>query len=141
MDFSDKYGLLFGSIVILCSFYGLFLVFYVNDKVRKINEDQKKSFIHGDKKNKENVKQDYDKQRVKLTKQSKRIMLFVLLIDIFINLLLILIKGYFELIGIIGGILFPIFWYFIFVFFLLIAIGLKGQRVLQTGRFFKGLDY
>ena len=141
MDFSDKYGLLFDSIVILCSFYGLFLVFYVNDKVRKINENQKKSLIYGDEKNKEKVNLDFDKQRANLIKQSKRIMLYVLVIDIFINLLLILIKGYYELIGIIGGILFPIFWYFIFVFFLLIAIGLKGQRVLQTGRFFKGLDY
>ncbi len=141
MDFSDKYGLLFDSIVILCSFYGLFLVFYVNDKVRKINENQKKSLIYGDEKNKEKVNLDFDKQRANLIKQSKRIMLYVLVIDIFINLLLILIKGYYELIGIIGGILFPIFWYFIFVFFLLIVIGLKGQRVLQTGRFFKGLDY
>lgn len=134
MDFSDKYGLLFGSIVFLCSIYALFLAFYVNDQIRNIHQPYKS------KKLKNKPSPEVTEQKLLLVKKSKRIMRFLLMADLAINSAVIIIKGYYDVYGIIGGMLLPVFWYFVFVFFLHVAVGLNGQKILHTGKFFRGLD-
>ncbi|MBN2349759.1 MAG: hypothetical protein JXJ22_13010 [Bacteroidales bacterium] len=132
---------MFGSIVILCSVYALFLAFYVNDKVQIINEKNKKSIFRKDKYDQELINKKFDELRVDLTKKSKKIMFYILTFDLIVNTLIIIFTDDITLREVLFGTLFPIFCYLVFVLFLLIAIGLKGQRVLHTGKFFKGLDY
>jgi hypothetical protein len=137
MDFSKDYTPLFLSIVLLCSFYGLFLAFYVNDKARKLNETNKR-LIRYNRGNRKEIDKEFDSYRFDLIKRSKKVMIYALAINIIVNILIIIFNAYWTRIGVVGALLFPILWYLIFLFVLLIAIGLKGQRVLQIGNFLKG---
>jgi uncharacterized ion transporter superfamily protein YfcC len=141
MNFTVTYSLLFTSSVILGSIYAMFLVFYINNKAQQINDNNKKRLSKSKEEKVDEINDHFKKKRSILLKQSQKIMLYLLVLDLIINLIIILVEGYYTFLGVAGGLLLPVVCYFIFVFFLWIAIGLKGQKVLFTGKFFKRSDY
>ena len=141
IDFTEKYSLLFNSLVFLCFGYGILLVFYANDKIREIDKAHYIKSRQASKDDQKEVIENTKKAKTTLIMHCKKIMLFFLVIILIFNTVTIIVNGYNDIYGFIGGYAFPLIAYFIFLFFLLIAMGLKGTSVLRTGQFIKGLDY
>ena len=140
IDLIDKYASLFHSLVFLCFGYGILLVFYANDKIREIDKAHRIKSRQVKEVDQKQINENTRKAKGRLTGHCKIIMLVMLGITLLFNTLSIVIKGYIDIYGFLGGYVFPVSAYFIFVFFLMIAMGLKGATVLRTGQFFKGLD-
>ncbi len=138
--FTDKYPLLFYSIVFQCFVYGIYLVFYINDKILNIDRSFAIKSRGAREIEKSEIELSTKKNKDKLKTQSKKHMLFLLVIILMFNSVYIINRGIVDIPGLIGGLLFPILSYLLFVFFLLIVLGLKGANILRTGRFFKGID-
>jgi hypothetical protein len=141
IDFTEKYSLLFYSLVFLCFAYAIFLVFYANDKIREIDKAHYIKSRQASKAARKEVRENTTKAKKILTMHCNKIMLFFLVIILIFNTVIIFVNGYNDIYGFIGGYAYPLIAYFIFVFFLLIAMGLNGASVLRTGQFFKGLEY
>jgi hypothetical protein len=140
-DFTASYSLLFYSLVFLCLGYGLFLVFYVNDKIRDIDIASNKKSRQANESDQKRINENAKNAKKRLERNCRYIMIAFLAITLVFNTLVIIFKGYDDLYGFIGGFGFPIIAYLVFIFFLMVAMGLKGAILLRTGRFFKGLNY
>jgi hypothetical protein len=140
IDFTEKYSLLFFSLVFLCFAYGILLVFYANDKISEIDKAHHIKSRQAKDTDQKQINDNTKKAKATLGGHCKKIMILFLVLILIFNTVSIIVKGYNDIYGFIGAYAFPIFAYFVFVFFLLIAMGLKGASILRTGQFFKGLN-
>ena len=140
IDFTEKYSLLFYSLVFLSFGYGILLVFYANDKIREIDKAHHAKSRHANEADQKKISDSTKEAKASFGRHCKKIMLTFLVIILIFNTVSIFVKGYNDIYGFIGGFAFPLIAYFVFVFFLIIAMGLKGASVLHTGQFFKGLN-
>jgi hypothetical protein len=139
-DFTENYSLLFFSLVFLCFGYGILLVFYVNDKISEIDKAHHIKSRQVSEADRKKISDDTNMAKATLGKYCKKLMMIFLAAVLVFNTISIIVKDYNNIYGYIGAYAFPIIAYFVFVFFLLIAMGLKGASILRTGQFFKGLN-
>ena len=129
-NFIDNLDFLFSSLVIYCSISLFYLVFLVNDKSQAINKLNLNELKNNKESSEKIINTKYDFKRKELIKKSKKVLMWILFTELLANILIIIIKNYLNLLGWIAGIVFPLIAYLIIVFIMLIAIGLKGERVL-----------